>query len=573
MNKVVRINTRSKEIIQEEVKVNYGRFGGRGLIAKMMTDEVDPQCPPLGEKNLLIIATGLFAGTSLPTAHRLSIGGKSPLTGGIKEANVGGTAAAQLAKHGIKMLVFEGLPEDEQWSVLRIGSDSSLELLAADQYFGLNNYELVERIHEEYGEKTSVVSIGAAGERQYKNASIQVTDNATGHPARAAARGGLGAVMGSKKIKAIIIEKAENPLKFEYENADGFKAARSQMIDTIRNNPMTGQGLAAVGTPMFADITASIGALPVRNFSGEKFERVDEIDSKAFLTKMAQNGGKTGVACQAGCIIRCSNIYNDTQGEFVTSGLEYETLALFGPNCDITDWDAIAEFDRLCDDLGVDTIEVGNSIALCMEAGKLPWGDVQGALGLVHEMMAGSDFGNLLGEGTETVGKNLGVKRIPTVKGQALAAYDPRALKGTGVTYATSTMGADHTCGVTVGKESQDKKEGQVELSRGLQVAMALADNTMCLFAFSGISSNLEILPKLMEAVHGGSWDINQVMNIGVETLMLERAFNKAAGFTSADDRLPEFFYQETAPLAGTVFDVEQVELAKTLDFSVPAHA
>ncbi len=358
MNKVYRVNVNTKSILSESIKEEYKLFGGRGLIANVLNEEVNPKCDALGEENKLVIATSLFAGTSVPTAHRLSIGAKSPLTGGIKEANVGGNAATMLAKHGIKMIIVEGMPQNDKWYIVVVNNNGQVRLVSADEYAGLNNYELVEKLHDKYDSRSAVISIGVAGERGYKVSTLQATDNTTGHPARAAARGGLGSVMGAKKIKAVIIEKAEKNVKFEYTDKELFDKGRKGFIDIVTGSDLTGQAFPLVGTNCLVDPVAAMGALPVKNFSAAKFDKLEKVESTAWLEAVQKNGGKTGVACQAGCIIRCSNIYNDKKGKYLSSGIEYETAALFGPNCDITDWDAIATFDRLCDDFGVDTMDI-----------------------------------------------------------------------------------------------------------------------------------------------------------------------------------------------------------------------
>lgn len=566
MLRTIRVNSRTGEIKNEEFRNDYRLFGNRGLVAKVMTDEVNPKCDPLGPENKVIICTGLLAGTAVPTAHRLSVGGKSPLTGTIKEANVGGTVGTFLGQHGIKMVIFEDQPADGKWRILTIGKKGDATLIPADEYAGLNNYALTEKLYSRYGKDIAVLSIGTAGERGYRNSSLQSTDYSTGHPARAAARGGLGAVLGSKKIKAVIIEKPARKQEIEYADKERFKEAQKRftLLNSAKENPAS-RNMATYGTVQIIDITSKEGIMPVRNFNGDFFppKKLKNIKSDAWLRKMDENNGKRGIPCQPGCVVKCSNAYYNSKGEFVTAGLEYETAVLGGPNCDIDDWDYIAEFDRICDDLGIDTIETGATIAVCMEAGKIPWGDTKAALGLLKEMEKGTEFGNLMGQGTEAVGKNLGVKRIPTAKGQAMAAYDPRALKGTGVTYATSPMGADHTAGATLfpaGKE-QTSKGGMVAISGMVQNMMAMCDNLVCLFAFGGLMADTTVGPAMLAGIYGGEWDFGRMMGIGAQTIAMEDAFNREAGFTEKDNRLPDFFYTEFAPATGAVFDISSEEM------------
>ena len=563
MFKVFRVNTKTKVVTQEVLKDDYKFFGNRGLVAKVMTDEVNPKCDPLGGENKLIMCTGLLAGTPATTAHRLSVGAKSPLTGGIKEANMGGNVATLLAQHGIKMIIIEDLPADGKWSLLYIDKDGAASVKPADEYAGMNNYELAEKLHDKYGDKAALLSIGVAAERGYKIATVQGTEAVTGHPSRAAARGGLGAVMASKKIKAIVIEKPVQRAKFPYADKERYDAANKKLIAAFTPLQKSSVVLNKMGTPgLVIDITIPTAMAPTKNFTAEQYAKADKINSKAWNQKMEQNGGRHGVPCQPGCLIRCSNIYNDANGKYLTAGLEYETYGVCGPNCDITDIDFIAEIDRICDDFGVDTIEIGCSIAVLMDCGKIPWGDVEATRGVLEQMTEGkTDLGKLIGEGTERLGKAIGAKRIPSVKGQSLAAYDPRNIKGMGVTYSTSPMGADHTAGLTLGPGDHKDKTGQVERSKTSQISVGLADNMMCTFSFNYAAGDPMVYPEMMMGAYGGEWDWDKMLQIGVKTLRMEHAWNKAAGFTAEDDQLPEFFYTEPSPATGSVYDITAEEM------------
>jgi len=542
-------------------------LGGRALIAQYMIKNVPPQCDPLGSENHLIFCTGIFAGTKLTTAHRMSIGGKSPLTGGIKESNVGGFAAYQLANHGIKLITVKDLPKNNDLWILHIDSKGEGSLEDANIYKGINNYEFVQKIHERFGDNVATVSIGSAGERLYKSASIQVSEFNSGHPSRAAARGGLGALMGSKGLKAVVIEKPEEKFNFKYEDEAKFNEIclklNKMVAEGAKNDPFHN-----IGTVSTIEATGANGILPVDNFSGKLFPQYKEVGANKFMTNLATRGGRNKIPCQPGCVLRCSNCYNDKDGSYLTSGFEYETIALFGPNCHISDLDAIAKMDRICDDMGIDTIETANAIAVCMEMNKIKWGDVDGALNLLNEMVEGTEFGSLIGNGCEAVGQNLGCKRIPVVKHQAIAGYDPRNTKGTGITYATSPMGADHTAGLTMGRAFDDTgRTAQAYASNKLQVAMCFADSMMCIFAFAHMVPGLSLLGELMGALYGGDSSFTRVSTIGVKTILTERTFNKMAGMTIKDDRLPEFFYNERSVATGSKFDINDYELEVLFDF------
>ncbi|MCL6477268.1 MAG: aldehyde ferredoxin oxidoreductase [Peptococcaceae bacterium] len=570
MQKFLRVKMDSKSPVWEDVKEEYALFGGRGLIAKILNDEVNPKCDALGPENKLIVCGGLLNGTLAPNSGRLSVGGKSPLTGTVKEANAGGVAGQMLGKLGIKAIIVENKPRDNEWFILKIDRNNA-ELLPADKYIGLNNYALTSQLRKEFGEKTGIISIGCAGERGYRNSTVQVTDM-EGRPSRAAARGGLGAVMGAKGLKAIVLD-ATGPADTHYVDKEKFREAAKNYIAAIKADQVAGHVFPALGTAVLVNMVNALGALPTKNYSDGRWDKAENISGERLAEVQRARGGGAGHICMPGCAVSCSNIYNDENGNYLTSGFEYETITLNGSNCGIDSLDTIARIDRLCDDFGIDTIETGGTVAVCMEAGKIQFGDGEGAIKLIQEMIDGTDFGKILGQGTEFAGKHLGVKRIPTVKGQNMAAYDPRGLKGTGVTYATSPMGADHTAGNSVGmpKINHHKKEGQVEISTNLQVAMATVDSLgMCLMAaLSPMADpvNVGYVCQMMAGKYGGEWDPDRLFGIGVQTLALEKAFNKAAGFTAKDNRLPDFMYKEVLPSTGSVFDFTEEELAMAIPF------
>ena len=539
------VDMKNLDVKKDSMDQELYDLGGRALIAQYMIKNVPPTCDPLGNENRLVFCTTVFAGTKLTTAHRMSVGGKSPLTGGIKESNVGGFAARQMANHGIKMIEVLDVPEQDGLWLLHIDPQGKVTLKDASSFKGVNNYDFVDAIKEEYGDNVATISIGSAGERLYKNASIQVSEFKSGHPSRAAARGGIGAIMGSKGLKAIVIEEPIEKYKTEYADKEKFDEL------CLKLNKMAAAGaskdpFSKIGTISTIEVTGANGILPVDNFSGKLFKDYQEVGANKFMTNLAERGGRNKLTCQPGCVVQCSNCYNDKDGNYLTSGLEYETVALFGPNCHISDLDAIAMMDKLCDDMGVDTIETANAVAVCMESGKIPWGDSEAVIGLLNELKDGTEFGNILGQ----------------------AGYEPRNTKGTGITYATSPMGADHTAGLTMGRAFDDAgRSAQAYVSNKLQVAMAFADSMMCIFAFSHIVPGLPLLGEMMGALYGGDSSYSRVTGMGVKTLLTERAFNKMAGMTKEDDRLPEFFYNERSDATGSKFDINDVELDLIFDF------
>jgi aldehyde:ferredoxin oxidoreductase len=347
--------------------------------------------------------------------------------------------------------------------------------------------------------------------------------------------------MGSKKIKAVVVEKASTRAEFEYADKEKFSAALKKFMEICKVNPRI-KMFNEVGTAYLLNITGPLSIVPRRNFSGLP---LTEEQKAAFTTENWKEagtgaGGKTGVPCQPGCVMKCSNIYHGKNGEFLTAGFEYETIGMFGPNLDIYDFHAIAKFDYLCDDMGIDTIEAGCVMGLCMEAGKIEWGNTDGVTALLEEMRCGTEFGRLLGQGAGAAGKALGVANIPAVKSQAIPAYDPRKYKGNGITYAVSTQGADHTFGVVAVPTATDEEIPGLAIES--QTKTALANDFMCQFLNVLILEDPSVVPDLYAGAFGGEWTMEQCRERARETIKTERIFNERAGFTAADDRLPDFF-------------------------------
>ncbi len=563
-----------KELVWEEFPQEMQMYGGRSLIVKLMLDEVNPQCDPLGPENKFICCNGLLNNTAFTTSSRLSIGGKSPLTGGIKEANSGGIAAGMMGSLGIKAIVLEGKPADESWYIIKI-TDNDAELIEADSYMGLNNYALTEKLMEDFGDKIAVISIGIAGERQYLNSSVQITD-LDKYPARAAARGGMGAVMGSKHIKAIVLKQDKVKVPASYYDKDTFLKANREYIQLLRNVPTVKDVLPYLGTASLVRICNTMGWMPVKNYSDGRWDKAGNVSGEKMAEMINERGGKTGHACQRGCVIKCSNEYVDPAGNHVTSALEYETIALCGPNCEIDDLDFIAWMDRQCDDLGLDTMELGCTLAVCMEAGIIGWGDQEAVRGLFKELQEGTELGRVLGNGTYYAGTHFGVSRIPTVKKQSMAGYDPRGLKGTGITYAISPMGADHTAGNAPTRNMDPnsyENEGKVKVSNTMQVIFALFDLMgACIFASScaGNPDSWPLLADIMKGKFGGDWDRGKLFALATECLGMEKEFNRLAGFTQKDDRLPEFMYTEGLPsVDNRVFDIPDEDVQSALPYGM----
>jgi aldehyde:ferredoxin oxidoreductase len=564
VKKILRIDMTARTAKEEELRDEYLGFGGRGLTARIITTEVPPMADPLGGENKLVFASGIMAGTTVPNTGRLSVGAKSPLTNGIKEANSGGAAAQKIARLGFQAVVIEGVASE--LITMRIAKNG-VTFTPASSMKGLGNYELIEKLKTIFGENISTISIGPAGEMKLKAASVSVT-TPDFHP-RTAARGGLGAVMGSKNLKAVVVDDAgcdEIPIS----DKAALKEAVSQLSKTILANPLVGV-FKELGTPALVMLTQTLGCLPTKNYSSGQFTGAEKVSGEnlAAIIKSRLNSESTH-RCMNGCIVGCSNILTDEKGEMIVSGLEYETIALAGSNCMIDDLDTIARLNHLCNDIGVDTMDVGAAIAVGMEAGLLEWGDGKAALGLIEEIRKGTDKGSMVGNGCKFTGEKLGVKRIPHVKGQSLSGYDPRALKGTGVTYSTSPMGADHTSGLVLPNPADPSYSpvsaaGQTAPSQFMQIYMAALDSLgVCMMAglpLLDAPGSEQHLIAGVAAITGESLAQNYLVEVGKKVLQTERAFNDAAGFTRKDDRLPEFFFKEQIIPGNHVFNVPEGEI------------
>ena len=557
--KKILINVESGNI--EELPFNqkdYGYLGGRGLVAKLLTEKHVPKCDPFGPENPFVFVTGYFSGTTLTTCNRLSLGTKSPLTGTIKESNVGGTFAKYMTEHGIKYVELTGAVPMGEFKVLVIDKNGKVFFDLADDIVGLNNYDLGDVLRKKYGDNIAIASIGRAGELRSLAASVQVTEFQTNNPCRSAARGGIGAVLASKGIKAFVIERPETPYKVEIpaEYADEFKENNKVVTKAIQENPLTGLQMNQFGSAAGIDVTGKMGALPVKNFNGQFSERWEELSSPKWRERMLAQGGRGGIPCQPGCIVRCSNEWCDKNGNYLSAGIEYETLGLCGPNIDIYDADDIVALDRLCDDMGFDTIEIGNSLAVAMENGVLEWGDAEGAKALVRTSLDDDAKLKSLRNGCFAVGQELGAKRVPTAKKQALAAYDPRIIIGYGYCFERSTMGGDHTSGsaLTFRKDLTPELQADTALAQ-----TATCDSFMCLFPWAAVNYDMDAraaICRMAGCLAGESEGPSMALieEMGFEILNMEKKFNELEGFTEADNRIPDFYYTELAAATGAPF-------------------
>ncbi len=562
-----RINSRTQELEIDDTPPGWEKLGGRGLIARILNDEVDPSCDPLGPENKLIFSPGLLVGHRLSSCDRISIGGKSPLTGGVKEANAGGSTGLQITYLGCSILILEDQPKDPKLNVIYI-SPTECIFEEASHLAGMGVYETAASLLEQYGPEVAIALIGPAGEMKLKAAGIQNLDQDR-VPSRIAARGGLGAVMGSKGIKALVIDSRDGSSP-DIRDLKGFRKAQKSYNKALMDHPQT-KVYADYGTAAMARICHSLGGLPTRNFSEGNFESLEGISAETMRDQLLERGGDSNTthACMVGCAIRCSNLYADGNGKGVVSPLEYETIGLMGSNLGIGNLDQVARLNWEANDLGLDSIELGAALAVAAEAGKIEFGNFYQALELIDEIRKGTPTGLIIGNGAAATGLAYKIERVPVVKGQAMSAYDPRAIKGTGVTYATSPQGADHTSGLTIrAKIDHLDPNIQIEVSRRAQINAAGYDTLgVCAFAGFGFGSAPEIIPALLQARYG--WDVpgNILQELGRQTLILERKFNQRAGFSKNDDRLPVWMTREELSPHNTVFDVPGEELDKVFDW------
>jgi aldehyde:ferredoxin oxidoreductase len=569
--KFIRVNMNNRSIHIEDVPQQYLGLGGRGLTSVMINLEVPPTCDPLGPENKLIIAPGSLSGTPLVNTSRISIGAKSPLTGGIKESNAGGTVSDALGRLGITAIIVEGKAPEGDLSLLRIDVNGNVTLSSVVDFKGMRTYALTEKLLEQYGEKNAVLCIGPAGEKQLSSASIQSSD-VDGRPCRAAGRGGLGAVMGAKGLKAVVVEhggKNADPIA----DPEAFKEAARAVVKAVREHPMSGQMMPALGTAGLVAPVNSMGAFPSYNARKGVLEGWEKISGEAMAEMITKRGGNPSHMGCSQCIVHCSNVFVDAAGKYVTSSLEYETIWSMGGMTGVVDLDIIARLDFLCDDIGVDTMNTGVAIAIAMDAGYRNFGDGQAVIEMVEEIAKDTELGRIIGNGPTAAGKYFKNARIPAVKNQAVAAYDPRAMLGNGVTFATCPMGADHTAGNLVGEYLVGaldplNPQGQVETSRNLQIGVAAVDSTgMCFMAAAALADGEggAAFLKTINAKFGIQLQPADVGALGIRVLKAEREFNKKAGFTEKDDRLPRFYYEEPLPPHNKVFAISDQELDSTL--------
>ncbi len=549
--------TVEKESLHGEEIIRAGRY----LIAQTLLRLDKAQVDPLSPQNPLIFSAGPFAGTAFSNANRISVGCKSPLTGGIKEANAGGTFAVALGQLSVSGFTLHHACE--QWSIIHIGQDGAVRFESAEAYMGKTNTDVATLLHQKYGKKISLALCGPVGEYQGLLAGIAFSD-ADNRPSRLAARGGVGAVMGSKKVKAIVVEMHKMPAFHDRKKVMTAVRQYKKMLD----ESAAVANYKALGTAFVADINNYTGGLPVENFSRGRLVDTDieplKLGGEYIREQNLRRGGDQSHACMPGCVIQCSNVYVDEDGNELVSPVEYETIGLLGTNCGITDPDDLAPLNFTANDIGIDTIETGAMIGVLMEAGLAKFGDIEFMKNILEQIKQGSKEGRLWAQGAHRMGEHYQVRRVPVIKQQAISAYDPRVNEVTGVTMMMTAQGADHTAGNLPFWDCKDKTTDEiVAASMAAQVAAAAADSLgMCIFGRSVTDDNQEFMAKALNDAHGTNLSASFLFELGKETLELEHAFNQAAGFNIRDNELPQFFYHEPVEPTGKVarFHSNEVE-------------
>ena len=561
---ILRVNLTTGDISKEPTNLESARMfiGARGLGTKMLYDEVDPKVDPLSPENKLIFAPRPLTGTFAPSVGRYDVVTKGPLTGAIAASNSGGSFGPEMKYAGYDMLVVEGRAEKPVYLWI---NDAKVEIRDAGRIWGKEVPDTTDMIRAETDEDASVACIGPAGEKQVLFASIMNEMH------RAAGRSGTGAVMGSKNLKAVVVV-GNNPL--EVADPQAFEAAVMVARARIQANPVGGAGLKAYGTDVLVNILNQVGALPTRNFHDGYFPTADKIGGES----LSKNVLVRPKACFS-CIISCGRVSRVTNPKYAGEGEgpEYESAWGFGADCDIDDLDAITKANFVCNELGLDTITMGTTIACAMDlfhhkllmrtdTGGIPvqFGDAETMVKLIHMTGYREGFGDQLAEGSYRLAKRYGhVEYSMTAKKQEMPAYDPRGVQGIGLNFATSNCGAAHVRGYTIAPEvlgqpfkvDQHATEGKPALVKAFQDLTAALDSTgACLFTTFGIGA--DELAALLSACTGIAYSTEDFMRTGERIWNLERLWNLKAGFTAADDTLPERILKDpilTGPSKGGI--------------------
>lgn len=551
--KVLRINLKDQSVKVESLNLEQAHkfIGGRGLGTKILMDEIDVNIDPLSPENKLIFAAGPLTGTATPTGGRYMVVTKSPLTGTIASSNSGGYWGAELKFAGYDMVIIEEKADKPVYIDIK---DDKVEIKDASNLWGKLVSEATTILEEIHGKKTKVATIGPAGERLSKMAAIM---NERG---RAAGRSGVGAVMGSKNLKAITVNGTN---KVEIADQAKLKEVFSRCIKKIRENGVTGEGLPTYGSAVLVNILNENGALPVNNFQGSIFEKADDISgetlSEKYLVKK-EPCYRCPIACGRYCKV------DDMEG----SGPEYETLWAYGSDCGVSNMSEVIKANFWCNEYGLDTISTGTTIAAAMElyekglitkedlgnGPELTWGNDQVAVEWTKRIGKAEGFGAKMAEGSYRLCESYGVPEISmSVKKQELSAYDPRGIQGQGLSYATSNRGGCHVRGYMISPEilglpeklDRLEVEGKPSWTKIFQDLTAAIDSVgLCLF--TSFAMGAKDYADLYNAVCGTSLSGEDFIQAGERIWNLERIFNLNAGINPSEDTLPKRLLKDPVP-------------------------
>ncbi|BAF59102.1 MAG: aldehyde ferredoxin oxidoreductase family protein [Pelotomaculum sp.] len=544
--KALRVNLSSGVIKEENIgqEVLKTWLGGRGLGARMVAAEVPAGCDPLGEENKIIFAAGPLTGTKVPGTGRFSASAKSPLTGTIFDSNAGGRWGVELKRCGYDALIIEGKANAPACLTIT-GGRARLE--EAGELWGAGVAETNRKLAEKLGKVISTACIGPAGENLVKFAAILCD----GH--RALGRGGLGAVMGAKRLKAITLHgtgtvRVASPDKLNFMNYEAGK--------WIKANPITSKGLPEFGTPVLVNLFNEMGVLPTRNFQFSRFAGALKISGEAITETMF--AGRRG--CY-GCPVQCAMLVKTSTG--ITAGPEYESVWALGPQCGIDDLEVIVEANRLCNDLGLDTISTGVTIGCAMELAEkgflkegLNFGDGPGLLSAIRRIAFREGTGNLMAEGSRYLAGNcMAPGYAMQAKGLELPAYDPRGLQGMGLALATSNRGGCHLRAYMAGPEAlgvpkmvnRFSTEGKAGLAINQQNIGAAADS-LAVCRFINLAVTEEYFARILSAATGVDYRPQDLYRAGERIWNLERLYNLKAGLDSSCDTLPPRLLEEPVP-------------------------
>ena len=545
--KLARINLSTGEIKVEKLDLELAHkfIGGRGLGTKILYDEGVATVEPLSPENKLVYITGPMTGAAAPSTGRYMVVTKSPLTGMIACSNSGGIWGAKLKHAGWDAIIVEG--QAPEWTYISI-EDDKIQLLDAREYLGMMSEEMDTKLKEKHGPTASVLNIGPAGEKQVLLAAIMNDKD------RAAGRSGVGAVMGSKKLKAIVVKSSRIKLD-NIADEEALKAATKKAMDVLMANPVTSSGLKQLGTAILVNIINNVGSLPTKNWQESYYEQAEDISGETLAEKYLVRPG----ACYR-CPIACGRIIN-VNGH-VTGGPEYEPLWAYGANCGNNDLNVIDECNMLCNEYGLDAISTPCTIAAAMElyqrgaikeedcAGvPLEWGSTKALVEWTKRMgNPETELDWLMSSGSARLCEHYGMPEISmSVKKQEMPAYDARGIQGIGITYATSNRGGCHVRGYMISPEvlglpqqlDRTVTDDKAAWAKTFQDLTAVIDSMgHCLF--TSFAMGAQEYTDLLNAATGTNWTVEQVLEIGDRIYNIERMFNKAAGMKPEDDRLPK---------------------------------